>query len=333
MTRTLEMIDRPLICMIGTLRCLKSTASNLSENVIQALDADIAICVSRMSPEDEKLLNVIDANRIVATDIYDDGKIGYENIFDEDCRQRGRKNDLHKLCRIKGNWLGGLPGVNGSGMHLNYNYHRLLKLLRSMWKSGTRYKRYIVTRSDFLWTLPHPPMSALEDKRIWIPSGQDWGGCNDRHAVCSNTNVEIYLGLYENMIDMKTMKYLRNIKTPCHEVNHELQLFHHLNYHGTRIGRFKNAAYLTWGRGSSTNWGSFHTIAIDGCEHRCKYPDELLTALAHKYEHGVLRDWRKMLRKEESLAFYRRIIRSNLNYRILNRTSLACPLSLTAPTC
>jgi hypothetical protein len=327
------MIDRPLVCILGTLRCLESTASNLSDNVIQALDADMAICVSRMSPEDEKLLHMIDSNRVVATDIYDDAKIGYENLFDEDCRKRGRRNGLYELCRIEGNWLGGLAGRNGSGMHLNYNYRRLLKLLREMWKSGRRYKRYIVTRSDFLWTFPHPPMSALGEKRIWIPSGQDWGGCNDRHAVCSNTNVETYLGLYESMMDMKVMKYIRNIETPYQGVNHELQLFHHLNYHGARIGRFKNAAYLTWDQGASTNWGSFHTIAIDGCEHRCKYPDELLTALAHKHEHGILRDWRKMTRKEEPLAFYRRIIKSNLNYRILNRTNLADPLSLVAPTC
>lgn len=328
-----QMIDRPLVCIIGTLRCLQSTASNLTANLLRELDADVAICVGRTSPEDEKLLETIDHQRIVSVDIYDDADLGYEKLFDEECRQKGLKNRLEELCHIEGNWLGGLKGRKGSGMHLNYNHHRLLRMLRLMWKSSQRHKRYVVTRSDFLWTLPHPPMSMLGENRIWLPGGQDWGGCNDRHAVCSNNNVEAYLGMYECMLDMKAVNYLRNIETPFGEVNHELQLFHHLNYKGLRIGRFRNAAYLTWDKESSTNWGAFQSITIDGHEHRCKYPDELLTALAHKHEYGIHRDWGKMIRKEESLAFYNRITKSNLFYRVLSRTGMAGPLSLEAPTC
>ncbi len=50
-------IERPVVCIIGTLRCLNITAKNLIEKVLEPLNADLIICVSRMTDEDEKNLD------------------------------------------------------------------------------------------------------------------------------------------------------------------------------------------------------------------------------------------------------------------------------------
>jgi hypothetical protein len=56
-----------------------------------------------------------------------------------------------------------------------------------------RYERFVVTRSDFLWLAPHPPLELLREDRVWIPEGEDWEGINDRHAILDRSSLAAYL--------------------------------------------------------------------------------------------------------------------------------------------
>jgi len=39
-----------------------------------------------------------------------------------------------------------------------------------------RYDRFVITRSDFIWDCPHPPLSVLSPDAIWFPDGEYGGG-------------------------------------------------------------------------------------------------------------------------------------------------------------
>ena len=47
----------------------------------------------------------------------------------------------------------------------------------------SNYDRFILTRSDFIYLVPHYPVSGLAADKIWIPRGEDYHGYTDRHLI------------------------------------------------------------------------------------------------------------------------------------------------------
>jgi hypothetical protein len=271
---------RPLICFIGTLRSLDITVNSLMKNLIEPLNADVAFCVSRMSSEDERKLAGLPQNKIVDCCFYEDANTGYENLCDSISSARlGTVPPFpwRKTLSINGNWLGGLAAIPGSGMHLNYNYFKLKERLQQPQIQLNNYTHFIVTRTDFEWLAPHPPLSLLNQRLIWIPEGEDYHGYNDRHAVCSTHNINQYLNFFDSLISGEAYTYLH----PYKSLNHEYQLKLHLIHGGIRVGRFKNLAYLTGGRLTQTNWSVLKLKEIDGITYSCKYPGEVDSSVAN----------------------------------------------------
>jgi hypothetical protein len=271
---------RPLICFIGTLRALDITADGLKKHLIDPLDADVAVCVSRISNEDETKLAVLPQEKIVDCCIYEDADEGYQQLCDSISRKRmGAMPSFpwQKLLTIDGNWLGGLKGIPGSGMHLNYNYYKLKQRLQFLRIQEKKYTHFIITRTDLQWLSSHPPLQLLNDFLIWIPEGEDYHGYNDRHAVCSGRNVDSYLNFFDHLISGEANDYLGAYKT----LNHEYQVKLHLIHEGIRVGRFKNLAYIVGGDTIHTNWAGLKLKEIEGITYYCKYPGEVDSSTAN----------------------------------------------------
>jgi len=271
--------SRPLICFIGTLRSLEITADSLIKHLIEPLNADVAFCVSRISDQDENKIQALAPARIVDRCIYEDADLGYEYLCDTLSTAMGLKPPFpwRKLLTIEGNWLGGVAGIPGSGMHLNYNLFKLSQRLRSPAIQAQNYSHFIITRTDFQWLAPHPPLRLMNTRLAWIPEGEDYHGYNDRHMVCSNANVFKCLDLFDAMISGEAHSYLG----PYKSLNHEYQTKLHLVHRGLRVGRFKNLAYLTGGAQTQTNWSGLKLKQIDGITYNCKYPGEVDSATAN----------------------------------------------------
>ena len=291
---------RPLICFIGTLRALDMTADGLIKHLISALDADILFCLSRTSGCDESLIGLLPREKIVKVLFYEDADLGYENICDMLSSKRMDVSPPYpwrKALKIDGNWLGGLSGISGSGMHLNYNLHKLSEMLLSPLILAKNYTHFIVTRTDFQWLAPHPPLHLLDDRHVWIPEGEDYQGYNDRHAVCSRKNIAIYLKFFETMINGEAFDFL----DPYKSLNHEYQLKLHLIYQGIRVGRFKNVAYLTGVQDAQTNCATVKTKLVDGVVYPCKYPGEVDSATANSKAYYRHKNSRTMLIKPPTI--------------------------------
>src|SRR5207342_1797565 len=63
-----------------------------------------------------------------------------------------------------------------------------------------RYDRFVLTRSDFIWLCPHPPLSVLDRGAIWLPDGEHFGGLTDRHLVVSRADVVNCLNVIEDVL-------------------------------------------------------------------------------------------------------------------------------------
>jgi len=72
-----------------------------------------------------------------------------------------------------------------------------------------KYDRFIITRSDFIFTLPHPKVELMNENYIWIPNCEHYGGYTDRHVVLSKNNIESYLNIFNNMVIRSNEYYIK----------------------------------------------------------------------------------------------------------------------------
>jgi hypothetical protein len=198
---------KTLVCIIAQARASKLTWKYFHKNVLNHLNADLALCVSR--DKNIKYQNLYYKN---AKFIWE-----YPNLKEFspafDFAQKkiiGEKKNLPNwrlLKKIKDYWLGGIegtlskssPGKKGSAAILIFFRWFLLYSLKKN-NLIERYDRFIITRSDFLWITPHPTLKYLKEEFIWIPNGEFYGGVTDRHAILSQSNIHTYLNIIELIV-------------------------------------------------------------------------------------------------------------------------------------
>ena len=74
-----------------------------------------------------------------------------------------------------------------------------------------KYDRFIITRSDFIYQLPHPKVEFMNESYIWIPDSEHYSGYTDRHVVLSKNNIESYLNILNNLV-LKSNQYFMKMK-------------------------------------------------------------------------------------------------------------------------
>jgi len=74
-----------------------------------------------------------------------------------------------------------------------------------------QYDRFVITRSDYLFQVPHVDLSMLDEKYVWIPDEEYYGGYTDRHAVLSKHNIEDYLDIMSSFVN-DSSNYLSKLK-------------------------------------------------------------------------------------------------------------------------
>jgi hypothetical protein len=74
-----------------------------------------------------------------------------------------------------------------------------------------KYDRFVITRSDFLYQLPHPKVELMDENLLWIPDNEHYGGYTDRHVVLSKNMVEPYLNILNNLV-LKSNHYFMKMK-------------------------------------------------------------------------------------------------------------------------
>ena len=168
-----------------------------------------------------------------------------------------------------------------TGIHIFFTWF-LWKNLRE-YGLVDKYDRFVITRSDFIYQLPHPKLELLDAKHIWIPNGQHHEGVCDRHAVLSPEHLEKYLNIAGSFF-RKSNAYYTEIQSKM-RWNMEKILQMHLKNEGVlkKTVHFPYVMYAVREITGTTRWSPGEYSEQHG--YYIKYPEEYKASSYFKTEY------------------------------------------------
>jgi hypothetical protein len=174
---------KTLVCIIPQVRTPKQTWDGFKKNVLDALDADLCLCVG---VKKQDVNEYFENAKYVFT--RNEPKEDWSEFYDE------MSSEWRHFAHIPEGWLGPAqkphPHKYTGGIMLFYRWW----LLQNLKEHGLleKYDQIIVTRSDYYWVKPHP---RLDNDRVWFPNGEFHGGLCDRHIVVPSKYASDFLGI------------------------------------------------------------------------------------------------------------------------------------------
>lgn len=278
------MKQKTLVIVLGQARADKLTWTSFKNNVLEVLDADLALCIGE-SPMNNKS-NLYWANAKFRWEVpeYHDFGDGFDQI---QLDRYGKITNWRKILQIQNQWLGGIKGEGeqpGSAGILIYLRAKLYDFLQNE-KITSLYERFVITRSDFIWEIPHPKVERLGSDFLWFPYGEFYGGLTDRHAIISQEYLDVYLNLIDPILN-NTDRLMRDMLAYNPKPNWNLEqyiLFHlkSLNL-AHKIKYIPYIMYSVRKQSTPTRWSQ--GVYDPDLDCFVKYPSEKdRTALTKKY--------------------------------------------------
>lgn len=271
------MAKRTLVCIIAEARAAELTWPSFKKNVLAELDADLCLCVSDNKNYYPYNPYVQHAKHLFVEHEPMDWQKAYKDL--------APSGDWEKLSQIGGQWLGPMFGQGGSSAILIYFRWLLLNHIITL-----DYDRYVITRSDFVWMCPHPPIELLDESFAWIPDGEHYGGVTDRHIVLSKDNLAKAINfLYDIMFEPKTLLAAMREAKPQDGWNLEQFIAFQLTRRKVPVRFFPYVMFAVRPEGGSTRW----SIGDWSERLRCyiKYPWEYEEATRFSHDIKTRADW------------------------------------------
>jgi hypothetical protein len=286
------------VCLLANTRAYRLTFPSFKRQVLDQLNGDLALALAIDDKYDYSNPFWQHAKyRWTAPDFRDYGE-AFDLVQRWLCQQHSiPAPDWRSLLPIGGIWQGGIGSLNPQPSATSIMFFCRWLLLHNLQQDGVleRYDRFVITRSDFVWLCPHPPLSILDRGAIWIPNGEHYGGLNDRHLVVSRTDVVNCLNLVEDMLLepeqlYEELKYMKD--RVAWQNNIEQFLAHHLRrkelFH--KVQTFPYVMYLAREVGDeSRTWSRGHYEPAIG--HYVKYDREFRMASAYATIINSRADW------------------------------------------
>jgi hypothetical protein len=282
------MSQKTLVIILAETRASEITynsfANNLLANTLSVINDpydpyDLCVCIGQKGESPESVDPFYEQAKYRF--IFDE-TAGFETAMDEamesiladNSADSNTRNIRHwkEYIRIPDQFMGGLvkqpdegtsieqqkPHHKGSAGILLFFRWFLLKNLRSHGLIQ-KYDRFIITRSDFVYMIPHCPLDLLDPTKVWVPFGEHYGGYTDRHAVLSKTTVETYLNILEEMILNRELYYEKMATfaitaNPHGNWNLERLIKFHLEMQGCAVGQIPYIMYSVRGCDGCTRW-------------------------------------------------------------------------------
>ncbi len=281
-----ESEKKVLVIVLAETRAHELTYSNFQENVLDPLNADLAICIG--VTDDYRYDNPFYRKakyKFLYPEVEDYGPAfdyAYANILADNPQM---KNPIHwrNFLKIKDQFMGGVkdpynqhPG--SAGILIFYRWFLLKNLLEA--DLLDKYDFFIITRSDYIYRLPHPRMEIFSDELIYAPDGEAYSGITDRHIVLPSKFVVPYLSLLSAMVDQKN-HYYDLMKVRGNWNLEQLIKFHLVQSNIWEYVRFfPYVMYTVRPINGTTRWSS--GVFSEQHQFFIKYPSEYQTALDHK---------------------------------------------------
>lgn len=186
-------------------------------------------------------------------------KIDGNDVKQEHVITYKRRIHWREFLKIKFQFLGGIrdpqyqhPG--SAGILIFFRWVLLQNLIHS--DLINQYDRFVITRSDFIYELPHPKLELMQESNIWIPDSEHYGGYTDRHVVLSRRHVEPYLNILTNMV-LQSNEYFQKMRHKD-DWNLEQLIYFHLEQNGVRrdVKGFPYIMYSARGVNGTSTWAT-----------------------------------------------------------------------------
>jgi hypothetical protein len=196
-------MENVLVCLLAKTRAHQLTFPSFKRHVVDELNADLALALTIDEKYDYTNPFWQHAKyRWTAPDFSDYGE-GFDLAQRWLCQQRNMQPpDWRPMLRIKGNWQGRIQSPDPQPTASSILTFCRWLLLHGLQRDDVldQYDRFVITRSDFVWRCPHPPLSILDRDAIWFPNGEHYTGFNDRHLVASRADVVNCLNVLEDIV-------------------------------------------------------------------------------------------------------------------------------------
>jgi len=189
---------RCLVIVICQTRAHKTVWPSFKKNVIDSLGADLALCVSKTATSDSFRENA----KYVWE--YDD-PTNWASAYDSVQTELGSNKSWRQILDVDPGrdscLFGGIqhPHTVGSGAVLFYYRWKVLENIKRLGLIS-QYDWFIVTRSDYMYDVPHVPLEMLSRNSVWIPNGEKYGGVTDRHLICPSEFLERSIDMLKYML-------------------------------------------------------------------------------------------------------------------------------------
>jgi len=286
-------MNKTLVIILGEPRAYELTFDNFKKHLINELDADLCLCIGIKN--DFNYDNPF--YKLAKYKFTYDEPIDYADAFDfaydiitkdksiyDDGTDKKRLHWRHFL-KIKNQFLGGILDDNdqhpgSAGILIFYRWF----LLHNMIKNDIidKYDKFVITRSDYLYQLPHPKMFLFNNENIYIPDEEHYGGYTDRHVILSKNSIIQYLDIL-NCLILKSNQYY-DIMKHHNKWNLEQLIKLHLQQHNI-LHLVKEIPYIMYtvrNINGTTRWQYGYFIKDFG--YYIKYPTEYNKSLMYKLE-------------------------------------------------
>lgn len=278
--------NKTLVIILAETREHEKTYENFAQNILKPLQADLAVCIGIKN-------NYAYDNPFYKNAIYHfcyPEPNDYATAFDKAYYVITSENPSitkpfywRHFLKIKDQFLGGIkdplnehPG--SAGILIFYRWLLLHNILQ--YDLLNKYDFFVITRSDFIYTLPHPSLSVLSDDSIYIPFGEGYGGVTDRHVVLPKKFVIAYLNMLNKMITHGE-EYYRKMSSH-NRWNLEQFIKFHLQENGVwdHVKFFPYIMYSIRSEGGTTRWSHGQYSAQHG--YYIKYQSEYVRSFRNQ---------------------------------------------------
>lgn len=262
------------------------TAEKFKSNLIDPLDADLALCVTSGEQEDRSNPFYRLAEHVWPETEPQD----WIQIYDDIGAKFGNPRGWRVLLDVPCQWLG--PMQPGSGAILWYFRWRLYERLAGLFERH-KYAWVILTRSDFMFDVPHIDPRILSPDLFYVPDGEHYGGITDRHLVAP---AHTMLRLLETVLEIWT-RPLELARSMSHRDswNPEQFLLHQIERRGfsKQLSFLPYAMYCVRDETVETRWSRGEYFPNLG--YFVKYPTELQKSWQWRDRIASSADWKQYL--------------------------------------
>jgi hypothetical protein len=287
-------MERVLICLLGLTRAHELTFPSFKRQVLDELSGDLAMALT--IDEKYNYANPFWQHakyRWTGPDFSDYGE-GFDLAQRWLCQQyKVSAPNWRSMLRLKGNWQGRIASPDPQPSSGSLEIFIRWLLLHGLQQDDVldRYDRFVITRSDFVWLGPHPPLSILNKEAIWLPDGEHHRGLNPRHLVASRADVVNCLNVIEDILLRPIQLYEEMKDRPPGNIEQFLQ--HHFRRKGL-LHKVKLFPYVMYLARSVRDDGS-RTFTVGRYEpsvgHFVKYKEEFRLASAYATIIHSRADW------------------------------------------